>query len=288
MKTILVTGAGGQLGSEIKAISEQQSNETYRYIFCSSKDLDITNETQLKAFFQKQKINVVVNCAAYTKVDKAETEINLANKVNVEGVQLLAQVAQEQEAALIHISTDFVFDGSKGTPYKETDKTSPIGVYGKTKLAGEEMALKFNNKSLVIRTSWLYSSFGHNFVKTMLRLGRERSHLGVVYDQVGSPTYARDLAQAIHHILQQLPSIQWGETYHFANQGVASWYDFAVAIMKTANLSCAVQPIETKDYPTPAQRPVYSVLSTKKIKDNFQLSIPHWQDALERCLLIRD
>ena len=254
------------------------------FIFCRREDLDITEADQVQRYFEEYDIGAVINSAAYTQVDKAETETDLARKINIKGVANLAKACSKADAWFFHISTDFVFNGQKNIPYKEDDFTAPIGAYGHTKLEGEEAALQNHHKSMIFRTSWLYSTTGHNFVKTMLRLGKERDQLKVVYDQVGCPTFAEDLAITLLQILQQPDKLQGCEVYHFSNKGVASWYDFAVAIMKLAKIECDVQPIETKDYPTPAQRPNFSVLDTQKIRSTFGVEIPYWRDSLENCL----
>ena len=270
----LVVGANGQLGSELKDILKEKG------MYVDKDELDITNSDAVVNFFNKNKnINAIINCAAYTAVDKAENDIELATKINVEGPINLAKVG----LPIVQISTDYVFNGEKNTPYIENDKTNPKSVYGKTKLAGEEEVLKNAKTTVIIRTAWLYSSYGNNFVKTMIRLGKEKESLNVVFDQVGTPTYAKDLAQAIVDIL---PQIKEGtkEIYHFSNEGVCSWYDFSVEIMKANNLKCKVYPIESKDYPTPAKRPSFSVLNKEKIKKTFNIKINHWRDSLNNCL----
>lgn len=281
MSNILVTGSNGQLGSEIKALSKEYS---YNFYFTSKDKLDITNQKQVKEFTQKHSINIIINCAAYTAVDKAEEDEKNADLINHLAVKNLATISKEQNIKLIHISTDYVFDGKAYMPYTEKDKTNPNSVYGKTKLDGEDAMIEINPaNSIIIRTSWVYSSFGANFVKTMLRLGKEKEELGVIYDQVGTPTYARDLAKAI---LDVLPKIQNSKLniYNYSNEGVLSWYDFAKEIMRMAKLECKVNPIETKDYPTPASRPHYSLLNKAKIKSTFNLDIPYWKDSLDECL----
>lgn len=267
----LVVGANGQLGSELKNILGDKG------IYPSREELDIVDSLTVKKFFEKNKnIKVIINCAAYTSVDKAETDVENATKVNVDGVKNLALVG----LPIIHVSTDYVFDGFKNTPYVESDITNPLSVYGKTKLAGEKEALNNGKTVIVIRTSWLYSSFGNNFVKTMIRLGKERESLNVVFDQVGTPTYARDLAEAIVDIIPQIkPNCK--EIYHFSNEGVCSWYDFANEIMKQSGLKCKVNPIESKDYPTVARRPAFSVLNKAKIKKDFNIKINHWTESLK-------
>ena len=283
MPNILVTGSKGQLGSEIEALS---SNYDYNFFFTDRDELDITNQQAIEDFIEKNKIDTIINCAAYTAVDKAEDDKINADKINHLAVNYLAQIAKEKDIKLIHISTDYVFDGKNYKPFIETDSTNPQGVYGKSKLDGEEALKDVNPKnSIIIRTSWVYSSFGANFVKTMLRLGKERESLGVIYDQVGTPTYARDLARAI---LDILPKIQNDsvQIYHYSNEGVLSWYDFAREIMRMAKIDCVVNPIESSQYPTPASRPHYSLLNKSKIKEEFNITIPFWKDSLDECLKI--
>ncbi len=283
MKNILITGANGQLGNAFTKINPTAAE---KFTFAERSDLDITDLASIKAYLKQQESNIVVNCAAYTKVDAAETDEENAMLVNHTGAKNLAIACQEMGTLLIHISTDFVFDGTKGTPYKTSDATSPIGVYGGSKLLGEQAVIKHNPRSIIIRTAWVYAEHGHNFVKTMLRLGAERNSLGVVYDQVGSPTYAPDLANAIMQIIRhpKTASITHPEIYHYANEGVISWFDFAKNIMQIAQLSCAINPIETHQYPTPAKRPAYSVLSSQKIKTDFDIAIPYWRDSLAKCI----
>jgi len=281
MLNILVTGANGQLGSEIKELS---SKYEYKFFFTDSQDLDIADQIKVEAFCKENAIDIIINCAAYTAVDKAEEEQELANQINHLAVKYLASIAKEQNIKLIHISTDYVFDGTNFKPYTETDATNPNSVYGQTKLDGEKALQSINPRnSIVIRASWLYSSFGNNFVKTMLRLGKEKDTLGVIFDQVGTPTYAKDLAKTI---LEIIPKIQNKnvEIYNYSNEGVLSWYDFAKEIMRMTKLDCKITPIETKEYPTPATRPHYSLLNKAKIKEDFKLVIPYWKDSLDECL----
>lgn len=284
METILITGAKGQLGSEIKKLSSIYNN--FNYIFTDVDELDITNIDALDSFFAKKNISFIVNCAAYTAVDKAESELEKARKLNVEAVKNLKNIANKYKANLIQISTDYVFDSSlQNTPFKENDATCAKSVYGYTKLEGEKILYGLDN-TLIIRTSWLYSSFANNFVKTMLRLGNERDNLGVVFDQVGTPTYAEDLADTILKIIEysiKNKIFKYG-IYHFSNEGVCSWYDFATEIMNIAKLNCRINPIESKDYPVPAKRPNYSVLNKTKIKNEFNIEIPHWRLSLRKCL----
>ncbi len=284
MKTILITGSKGQLGSEIHKLSDNYSN--FKFIFTDVKELDITNENQVFEFYEKENFDFIVNCAAYTAVDKAETEIELAKKINITGVKNLAKLSAKKNIPIIHISTDYVYDGQSFKPYKESEKTNPQSAYGRTKLEGEK-ELQCVEKHIIIRTSWLYSTFGNNFVKTMLRLGKERDSLNVVFDQVGTPTYAEDLAQAILQILDlsksDINNFKSG-IYHYSNEGVCSWYDFAVEIMKISKTDCKIFPIETKDFPTPAKRPNYSLLDKSKIKNTFNINIPHWSESLKNCI----
>lgn len=281
MNNILVTGSNGQLGSEIKELSSSYEGN---YFFTCKDDLDITNKEAVKSFIEKNSINVIINCAAYTAVDKAEEDEVNADKINRKAVKKLALIAKEKNIKLIHISTDYVFDGKNYRPYNEAYQTNPQSVYGKTKLEGELEMIKINPKdSIIIRTSWVYSSYGNNFVKTMLRLGREKEELGVIFDQIGTPTYARDLTKAI---LDIIPKIQNSKLniYHYSNEGALSWYDFAKEILKMAKIDCKINPIETYQYPTPATRPHYSLLNKSKIKNKFNITIPFWKDSLDICL----
>lgn len=286
MKKILVTGALGQLGSEIKQLSSKLSN--IEFIYTDYKELDITNAAVVCSFIDKHNPIFTINCAAYTAVDKAESDEDKAKLLNATAVRNLTEACRNNNAYLIHISTDYVFDGCSYRPYNEEDHTSPTSVYGHTKVSGEQHVLSYG-KGMVIRTAWLYSSFGNNFVKTMFRLGKEREELSVVFDQVGTPTYAADLASAIIQVIEKAlaePSIYKGGIYHYSNEGVCSWYDFARKVMQIGKLGCIIKPIETKDYPTPAKRPHYSVLNKKKIKEAYNLNIPHWEDSLVRCMEI--
>ena len=270
----LVVGANGQLGNCIRLFLKDTA------IYTNKEELDITNENAVREFVKNNNFKCIINCSAYTAVDKAENDIELATKINVDGVRNLAKT----NIPLIHISTDYVFNGKNNVPYVETDTTDPMSVYGKTKLEGEREVLKYSKSVIIIRTAWLYSQFGNNFLKTMLRLGKERESLNVVFDQVGTPTYAMDLAEVIYKILQSGKYEDMKEIYHFSNEGVCSWYDFAVEIMKEANLSCEVKPIESKDYPTLAVRPSFSVLNKSKIKGDFGVEIEHWRMAMVKCL----
>jgi dTDP-4-dehydrorhamnose reductase len=258
--------------------------DDFNFIFVTRKELDIENTLQVADFCQKNNINVIVNCAAYTAVDKAEKEVEQANAINHFAVKNLAKIAKEQNIKLIHISTDYVFDGTAHKPYKENDITNPQSVYGKTKLDGE-LAMQAINPatSIIIRTSWVYSEFGNNFVKTMLRLGRDRDEINVVGDQIGSPTNARDLAEAILKIIPQLSNQAWSdeiEIYHYSNDGVCSWYDFANAIFQINNIDCKINIIPSEAYPTPAKRPYYSVMNKSKIIERFKLDSRCWRAGL--------
>ena len=282
MSNILVTGANGQVGSEIRELSLE--NE-HKFFFTDSQDLDICDKERTENFCKENCVDIIINCAAYTAVDKAESESESADSVNHLAVKYLAEISKKQNIKLIHISTDYVFDGRNFKPYVETDASNPQGVYGKTKLDGENAMLKINpENSMIIRTSWVYSSYGTNFVKTMLRLGKERDELGVIFDQVGTPTYAGDLAETILAILPQLNNKNV-ELYHYSNEGVCSWYDFAKAIFELSEIGCDVNSIETKEYPTPAKRPHYSLLNKAKIKREYNITIPYWRDSLKECLM---
>ena len=281
MLNILVTGSNGQLGSEIKELS---ASYPYKFIFKNKDELDITNVINVKNIIELDKIDIIINCAAYTAVDKAEDEESLADIINNMAVELLAKVCKKKGIKFIHISTDYVFDGETFKPYLETDKVNPIGVYGQSKLDGENILKQINPlNSIIIRTSWVYSFYGNNFVKTMLKLGKEKEQLGVVYDQVGTPTYAKDLAKMILDILPNIKNTDL-EIYNFSNEGVLSWYDFAKEIMKMSKISCKINPIETYQFPTKAKRPHYSVLNKAKIKNSFNIEIPYWKDGLDDCL----
>ena len=278
---ILVTGSNGQVGSEIKELS---TNYSYNFYFTTRIDFDITNKENIRNFCNENNINVIINCAAYTAVDKSESDIENADLINRKAVKKLSIVAKELNIKLIHISTDYVFDGKNHKPYVEEYQTNPQSVYGKTKLTGENELLDINPlNSIIIRTSWVYSYYGNNFVKTMLRLGREKEELGVIFDQVGTPTYAKHLALTILNIIPQIENSKV-EIYNYSNEGVLSWYDFAKEIMKMAKLDCKINPIETYQYPTPAKRPHFSLLNKSKIKSKFNLEIPYWKDGLDDCL----
>ncbi len=283
IKNILVTGANGQLGKEMQVIAA--SFPLYNFVFVTKEDLPIDDMDAVKKYFNAHKIDVCVNCAAYTAVDKAETETEKAFQVNAVAVGNLAAACAPQQALFIHISTDYVFDGTAATPYKEDHTVHPVNAYGASKLKGEELALQNNPASIIIRTSWVYSSFGNNFVKTMLRLMSERESINVVDDQVGCPTYAADLAAAIIKIVDQSSAGEINSgIYNFSNKGVINWYQFATAIKELSGSHCTVNPIPASLYPTPAKRPNYSVLDTTKIQQTFNVVIPEWKDSLEKCL----
>lgn len=277
---ILITGCNGQLGSEIRLLEDNFPQYTF---FNTDKDeLDITNLLAVDDFVNRNEIDGIVNCAAYTAVDKAETDQKLCTALNTEAPVYMAAAIEKRGGWMIHVSTDYVFNGKKHTPYVETDTPCPDSVYGSTKLAGEFGVSKFCKKTMIVRTAWLYSGFGNNFVKTMMRLGREKAELGVVFDQIGTPTYARDLAVAIFTAIEKgvTPGV-----YHFSNEGVCSWYDFTKAIHRIAGITtCNVKPLHTSEYPTPATRPAYSVLDKTKIKETYGIEIPYWENSLEECI----
>lgn len=279
-KTILVTGANGQLGNEMQVIAA--SWPEYHFLFVSRNQLPVDNAVALQQYFRENNIAVCVNCAAYTAVDKAETEAEQAFLINGEAVGHLAALCKARHALFIHISTDYVFDGTATTPYLENHPVNPVNAYGASKLKGEQLALQNNPASIIIRTSWVYSSFGNNFVKTMLRLMKDREQINVVADQLGCPTYAADLAAAIMHIVGS--GNPEAGIYHYSNAGIINWYQFAVAIKELTGSACIVNPIVSAQYPTPAKRPSYSVMDTTKIQRTFSLSIPGWQSSLQKCL----
>ncbi len=282
MKKILVTGSNGQLGSEIK---ERASGfPQYQFMFTDIEELDLTNKEDVNNFFKENQFDVCINCAAYTAVDKAEDDRELALLVNFEAVKILTEACSAYKTFLVHISTDYVFDGTNYKPYEETDPPSPNSYYGLTKLKGEEAVFSISDHAIIIRTSWLYSSYGNNFVKTMLRLGKEKEQIGVVVDQVGTPTFAGDLADAILTAIEKYDGEPVNEIYHFSNEGAISWYDFAKAIMLESSLDCKVTPIESKDFSAKANRPFYSVLNKAKIKTDLDIEIPYWLDSLKLVL----
>ncbi|MCU4165027.1 dTDP-4-dehydrorhamnose reductase [Carboxylicivirga caseinilyticus] len=285
MKKILVIGSEGQLGSELKLL--HSNFDKAEFTFTTIESLDVTNQTDLTNQITSDSYSYIINCTAYTAVDKAESDQALADQINHQALKTIGKSASEIGAKVIHVSTDYVFDGTNYKPYTEIDVTSPNSVYGKTKLAGEKALMNANANSIILRTSWLYSMFGNNFVKTMLTLGKERSDLNVIFDQVGSPTFARDLAKVILNIIEKditfEISFQSG-IYHYSNEGVCSWFDFTRTIHEIANITCNVKPIESKDYPTAAPRPHYSVLNKSKIKTVYNVDIPYWKDSLKECI----
>jgi dTDP-4-dehydrorhamnose reductase len=284
MKNILVTGANGQLGQALKLIAAEYPQ--FQLVMTDVSDLDISSEEAVNEKFAAQAFDACVNCAAYTAVDKAESDEELAFKLNFEGPLYLSNACLAHNARYVHISTDYVFDGKHHLPYTEDDDTSPESIYGASKLRGEAATLGTNADTIVLRTSWLYSQFGVNFVKRMRELMQEKESLNVVFDQVGTPTYAVDLARTILSVLTKALDApgEFGGVYHYSNEGVASWYDFALAIRDLSGFSCKVLPITSDKYPTPAKRPAFSVLNKQKIKDTFGVSVPYWRDSLQACL----
>ncbi|SRR6266496_3878501 len=283
--TIIVSGKNGQLGNELQDASVLFPQFHYR--FFGKDELDISNNNTLEKIFAKYKPAYFINTAAYTAVDKAETEQEAAYLINAEAVSTIAKTCARYNTRLVHLSTDYVFNGNNKQPYKEDDATNPVNYYGFSKWMGEQLAMENNPQTIIIRTSWVYSAYGHNFVKTMLRLMKERSSINVVNDQFGSPTYAKDLAEAILQIIAncQLSIANSSPgTYHFSNDGIISWYDFATAIRDIKKLTCSVHPIVTAQYPTPARRPAYSVLNKEKIHKTFHISLKNWRESLEECL----
>ena len=278
---ILVTGSNGQLGSEIRELSSAYSHQ---FFFTDHLELDICDSKAVQQFFQDHQIDLCINCAAHTAVDKAESEPEKARAINAQGALNLASACASVQAWIIHVSTDFVFDGNHSKPYREDDQAHPLSVYGQTKWEGEELVRIHCPNHIIIRTAWVYSSYGNNFVKTIQRLCRERDKLGIIYDQVGSPTYAADLADAILTIAESPALEASAGTYHYSNEGVASWFDFAIAIRDISGLHTTIDPIRTEAYPTPAIRPAFSLLDKQKIRDTFGIRIPYWRDSLDRCI----
>lgn len=283
--TILVTGAAGQLGSEIKILSKKIPSSNF--LFTTRKELAIEDSKSIESFFERHQVNYCINCAAYTAVDKAESEKEKAFAINADAVGVLAEICLKHHTKFIHISTDYVYDGSSGIPLKEDGKLAPVNVYGLSKLKGEELALKNNSSTLIIRTSWVYSSFGNNFVKTMLRLFNEKDEINVVNDQAGSPTYAADIADVIMKVINK---VEEGSSINgilnYCNSGVTNWYEFAEEIKTLANGNCKINPIPTSSYKTAARRPAYSVLDTSKIQELLHLNIPYWKKSLKKCIEI--
>jgi len=280
MNTILITGSHGQLGNEMQQAAIRFP--AFNFLYTDVEDLDICDKAALSDFVKANKVNIIVNCAAYTAVDKAEDDVALCYKINSDAVRNIGEVASENNLKVVHVSTDYVFDGTNYLPYNEDQPVCPATVYGKSKLAGEQALMETCKQAVILRTAWLYSSFGNNFVKTMMKLGTDRDSLNVIFDQVGTPTYAADLANTILKVLSHetfVPGI-----YHFSDEGVCSWYDFTKSIHRIAGITCNVQPIETKDYPARTPRPHYSVLNKAKIKSTYGMVIPHWEESLVRCI----
>lgn len=277
---ILITGANGQLGNEMRRVSAASSNH---YIFTDVAELDITNPDAIRKMVNDNRIEVIVNCAAYTNVDKAEDDYEMADLLNNKAVEYLAAAAKEVDATLIHVSTDYVFQGDRNIPCCEDWETNPLGVYGKTKLAGEQSLQRVGCKYLIFRTAWLYSSFGKNFVKTMQQLTADRDNLKVVFDQVGTPTYARDLADVIFKVIEEEQFDKQG-IYHFSNEGVCSWYDFAKEICDLSGNTCDIQPCHSDEFPSKVKRPHFSVLDKTKLKSAFNIKVPYWKDSLIKCI----
>lgn len=277
---ILITGCNGQLGNEMQLLEKE--NPQHQYFNTDVAQLDITNPEAIEEFVSNNAIDIIVNCAAFTAVDKAESSQELCHLLNAKAPEYLAAAVAKRGGYLVQVSTDYVFDGTNHTPYTEDEATCPNSVYGSTKLEGEKLAMEACANTMIIRTAWLYSTFGNNFVKTMIRLGQEKPELGVIFDQIGTPTYAGDLAAAIMAAINHgiVPGI-----YHFSNEGVISWYDFTKAIHRIAGItSCHVKPLHTAEYPTPAARPHYSVLDKTKIKQTYGIEIPYWEESLEKCV----
>lgn len=283
MKNILITGSNGQLGSEIREISDRYEN--YNFIFTDINELDLTIYEEIISFFDSNKIDVCINCAAYTAVDNAEDEVELAMLINFKAVENLSKVCSSNNTLLFHISTDYVFNGKHYMPYSETDNVSPDSQYGLSKLKGEEAVMLNCDKAIIVRTSWLYSSHGNNFVKTIIKLGDKRDQLNVVSDQVGTPTYAADLAEALMSMVVGFDETKPKEIYHFSNEGAISWYDFAKAIIRLSGIDCTINPIHSNEYPSKANRPFYSVLSKSKIKTHYDVNVPYWEDSLHRMII---
>ncbi|WP_319380112.1 dTDP-4-dehydrorhamnose reductase [Thiomicrorhabdus sp.] len=282
-KKILVIGKNGQLGMSFQKLARRYHR--CEFIFTDRDEINLLESNSLDSFFKDNSFDIVINCAAYTAVDKAETEVKIADQINHLAVMHLAELCRQKDVVLIHVSTDYVFSGKGFQPYVESDPVAPQCVYGETKLKGEQAIGKIKPKGCIIRTSWVYSEFGNNFVKTMLKLGQDRDELSVIFDQIGSPTYAEDLARTIMTLLQASDRfIGEPEIFHFSNEGVCSWFDFAKAIFELSEIECKVSPIETRDYPTPATRPHYSLMNKAKIKQAFGVEIPYWRDSLMACL----
>ena len=288
MLNILVTGSNGQLGNEIRKIAGKF--KTNHFMFTDVEELDITDANAVDDFLKENPTDCIINAAAYTAVDKAEEEPDAANLINGKAVGILAKAAKKAKALLVHISTDYVFNGTSSQPIKEDEEANPVSAYAASKHLGEQMVLEAGGTAVIVRTSWLYSSYGKNFVSSMIKYGRERDVLNVVYDQVSAPTWAADLASAILHQIPAWLGLERTEIFHYSNEGVASWYDFTLAIHEMAGITCRVNAIETKDYPLPAKRPFYSLMAKEKIKKAYNLDIPHWRESLRKCVeqILRD
>ena len=279
---VLITGANGQLGNEMRILAP--NNRDNIYFFTDVAELDITDINAIRLFVLEHNIDIIVNCAAYTNVDKAEDDYDAADLINNKAVENLATVCKDSDAVFIHISTDYVFGGNENLPYTEIEQTNPLGVYGKTKFAGEESILRVGCKFIIIRTAWLYSEYGSNFVKTMMRLTSEKDTIKVVFDQVGTPTYAGDLAKVVCHIIDNSLYEKYLGVYHFSNEGVCSWYDFAKEIASLAGNVCDVQPCHSDEFPSKVKRPAFSVMDKTKLKTDFNFVVPYWKDSLEKCI----
>lgn len=279
---ILITGSKGQLGLSFQKLAPVYPD--LKFTFTDIDELDICDLNQLNAFIDNNNFDVIINCAAYTAVDKAETDEEMATLLNATAPSYLAQIANQKNIKLVHISTDFVFDGKKTTPYLESDEANPISVYGQTKRDGEKQLIEKTKNAVIFRTSWLYSEFGNNFVKTIQRLARERNSLKVVSDQIGSPTFATDLADALLNSIEKIMAITGIEIFHYSNEGEASWFNFAKEIVDKSNISCSVLPISSSEFPQQATRPAYSIMSKEKIKSQLQIEIPQWQESLKECI----
>ncbi len=281
---ILITGANGQLGKSIQKVAPSYTD--YDFTYTDYEELDITNFEQLKKYLSAHQFDVLINCAAYTAVDKAEEEKGLAELLNVTATEHLAKLTKEFNINLIHISTDFVFDGTKNLYYTENDKPNPLSIYGTTKAGGEKAIIKNAGNAIILRTSWLYSEFANNFLKTIIRLANERDSMNIVDDQTGTPTYAGDLAECILDIIPKTTNKKGVHIFHYSNEGETSWYGFAKAIVNIKAIPCRIKPIPTKDYPLPAQRPTYSVMSKEKVISEFNIAIPYWEESLRKCIAL--
>ncbi|MBE9492178.1 MAG: dTDP-4-dehydrorhamnose reductase [Bacteroidetes bacterium] len=279
---ILVTGANGQLGNEIKLISRKHSD--IHFYFTDVDELDITQITHVENFLKENPVDIIINCAAYNAVDKAEEDEESAFMINSIAVKHLSQLAFQKKIFLIHVSTDYVFDGIKNMPYTESDIVNPLSIYARSKQEGESQIQSTLKRGIIIRTSWLYSEYGNNFVKTIIKFAKDRDALNVVCDQVGTPTYAKDLAEVIFKLISRTNKIREVEIYHYSNEGVASWYDFAKAIVEISGINCQINPVETKNFPLPAHRPFFSILNKSKIKKFLDIDIPYWRESLKDCL----